>query len=260
MCDEDCAPRRDSSLLPNQERLAGFVSVPGCSADALLPVGMLLSLSHNRRPLQTIPRRADPYAAAPRLPDDEVLDLPRLMGTDHPIELEVGPGRGGFILERLQNDPAVVIVGLEIRRKWATIVDKKIDGLGYSSRGRVFAEDAKPALARFAPRTVCRIYVHFPDPWWKKRHHKRLVVSPDFASLAAAALVPGGELFVQTDVPDRADAYERVLSEHSAFEAWPSGARVEDPQFGARSPRERRAIADGLPIVRLRFRRRASGE
>jgi tRNA (guanine-N7-)-methyltransferase len=178
------------------------------------------------------------------------------MGTEQPIELEVGPGLGGFILERLLYDPDVVIVGLEIRRKLATVVDRKIAALGLSGRGRVFAEDVKPALARFQPGTVRRIYVHFPDPWWKKRHHKRLVVSTEFATLAANVLLPGGDLFVQTDVPDRADAYEEVLSNHPAFESWaPHGARVDDAEFGARSPRERRAMRDGLPITRLRFRR-----
>lgn len=167
----------------------------------------------------------------------------------------MGPGRGGFILERLAADPTARILGLEIRRKWATLVDRRIAAQGQSERGRVFAEDVHQAFAKFPEGSLLRIYVHFPDPWWKKRHRKRLVINPRFVAEAARLLVPGGELFVQTDVPERASAYEATVLAHAAFAPWDGGARVSDPEFGARSPRERRALEDGLPIVRLRFRR-----
>jgi tRNA (guanine-N7-)-methyltransferase len=202
------------------------------------------------------PRAVDPYADAPRLPNDPIVDPRGLVGAQSPIELEIGPGRGGFIIERLEGDPTVRIVGLEIRRKWATIVDRKIGARGLSDRGRVFAADAKDALVRFPAGSVERIYLHFPDPWWKKRHRKRLVVEPDFVVQAARVLRPGGDFFVQTDVPERAESYAQAFLANPEFEAWGTTARVSDPEFGARSPRERRAMADGLPICRMRFRRR----
>ena len=61
-------------------------------------------------------------------------------------ELEIGPGRGGFIQERALLRPDVGIVGLEVRRKWAAIVDGRLRGQGLGGRARVFAEDAKDAL------------------------------------------------------------------------------------------------------------------
>src|SRR5690606_4185798 len=127
------------------------------------------------------------------------------------LEMEVGPGRGSFIVERLQADPEVHMFGLEIRRKLATLVDRKIERLGHAARGRVFAEDVRNALPRFPDRCMLRIYVHFPDPWWKKRHQKRLVINPWFAQQAARVLIPGGEVFIQTDVEERADAYAKVF-------------------------------------------------
>lgn len=198
-----------------------------------------------------------PYADAPRLPDgDGPVNPLQLVAASGPIELEIGPGRGTFLLERLESHPEVHMVGLEIRRKWATIVDRRARER-FAGRGRVFAEDAKVTLPRFDAGSVARVYVHFPDPWWKKRHEKRLIAVDDFVAQVHRLLTPGGDCFVQTDVEERAQRYEGLFAAHPGFEPWAEGnARVEDPLFGARSPREKRAIEDGLPIVRLRFRKR----
>lgn len=204
-----------------------------------------------------------PYAHAPRLPEGEVLELERLFASAEgapsagPVELEIGPGRGWFLFERLDFAPQVRMVGLEIRRKWATIVDDRLRLRGYGARGRVFAEDAKVALPRFPTASVSVAYVHFPDPWWKKRHQKRMVVTPELLEQLARLLVDDGELLIQTDVEERAARYEALVAEQSAFEPIEGSARVEDHPYGARSPRERKAIEHGLPVYRLRYRRRA---
>jgi tRNA (guanine-N7-)-methyltransferase len=197
-----------------------------------------------------------PYADAPRLPEASPVDPRALVGATGPIEVEVGPGRGGFVFERLAEDPNARIVGLEIRRKWATIVDRRLAERGHATRARVFAEDARHALARFVPDSVGRVFVHFPDPWWKKRHHKRLVVGSPLLDEVARVLVPGGEVFVQTDVEERAAAYEALLDAHPAFAPFGESGRVDAYPFTARSPREHRALADGLPVFRLRYARR----
>ena len=199
--------------------------------------------------------KPNPYADAPRLPEGNPVDLSLLVG-GAPVELEIGPGRGGFLFERLAEDPSVRIVGLEIRRKWATIVDRRLADRGYGSRARVFAEDARYALPRFVAESISRVFVHFPDPWWKKRHHKRLVVGVPLLDEVARVLVQRGEVFVQTDVEERAAGYEALFASHAAFTPYGEAARVEAFPFAARSPRERRALADGLPVFRLRYRRR----
>jgi len=197
-----------------------------------------------------------PYADAPRLPDDEPLDLRALVGAgSRPVELEIGPGRGWFLVERLEADPGARVVGLEIRRKWASIVDERLEKRGLSDRGRVFAADARQVLPQLVPGTLSVVYIHFPDPWWKKRHAKRRVLTAELLSGVAGALAPGGELFVQTDVFDRAEQFESVVAAEPRLAPWSATARVEDNPYGARSPRERRAIADGLPVLRLRYRR-----
>ena len=204
-----------------------------------------------------MPRRT--YDDAPRLPEGESVDV-RALAQGEWVELEIGPGRGWFLVERAAAEPRAALVGLEVRRKWATLVDARLATRGLGPRARVFAEDARSALRRLGPSAaVRRAFVHFPDPWWKKRHQKRLVVQGDFFADVARLLEPLGELFVQTDVADRADAYELLGSADARLEPAgdvPGSARLTDNPYGARSPRERRAMADGLPIHRLRWRRR----
>jgi tRNA (guanine-N7-)-methyltransferase len=194
------------------------------------------------------------YDDAPRLPVEGSLAPDSLFAADRgDIELEIGPGRGWFMVERLESEPGVRIMGLEVRRKWAKIVDDRLHARGYRARARVFAEDAREALPRFPGASLQRVFINFPDPWWKKRHQKRLVIASATVAELSRVVVPGGELFVQTDVAERADAYERMIIEHGAFLPRGPTARVEDNPYGARSPRERRAMADGLPIYRLCF-------
>jgi tRNA (guanine-N7-)-methyltransferase len=199
--------------------------------------------------------KPNPYADAPRLPEAKQLDLAQLVLPGFPVELEIGPGRGGFLFERLAAVPRLCMIGFEIRRKWATIVDNKLKANGLGERSRVFYEDARTALPRLPEASLTRVYIHFPDPWWKKRHEKRLVVSASLLPDVARALVPGGELFVQTDVEDRALEYEEAINAAPGLVAAPGGPRLAENPFLARSPREHRAIKDGLPIHRLLYRK-----
>jgi tRNA (guanine-N7-)-methyltransferase len=200
-------------------------------------------------------RPDDPYAHAPRLPDGAINPRALLASSPERVELEIGPGRGWFVLERLEELPDVGVIGLEIRRKWATIVDERLAKRGYGTRGRVFAEDARQVLPRFTDAAVDAVFIHFPDPWWKKRHKKRLVITRELVNELARVLVAGGELFIQTDVEERARAYADVVAQESRFGPWEAQPEVSDNPHAAKSPRERRAIADGLPVLRLRYRR-----
>lgn len=205
------------------------------------------------------PRPHHPYARAPRVPEGEHTIDQLLPGTG-PFEIEIGSGRGGFLFERSDARPDIRIVGLEIRLKWATLVDERLAKQGKHTRARALNADAREALARLGPdASVSVVYLHFPDPWWKKRHEKRLVMGPGLLDSVARLLVPGGELYVQTDVEERAAQYEAQITAHSAFD--PAGdvegsPRMAENPYGARSPREHHAIADGLPVHRLRYRRR----
>ena len=200
------------------------------------------------------------YADPPRLPDGDVVDLEAFLGAGGPIELVIGPGRGGFVVDRSAACPEVRLLGIEIRRKWACIVDSRLARAGRHPRARVICEDAGFVLPRLGPDgCLARVFIHFPDPWWKKRHRKRMVISDPLVAQIGRLLGPGGELFIQTDVPDRADTYRRLIDEHAVLEPAgdePGSSELLDNPYGLLSNRERRAQQDGLPVVRLRYRRK----
>ena len=211
---------------------------------------------------RAMPHRGPPSLAAepvPLLPEGEHVDLGMLLAGPGPIELEIGPGRGMFLLERAALRLDLRLLGIEVRRKWAAVVDARLRRLGFGARARVVCDDARQALPRLGPDgAVGVVYLHFPDPWWKKRHQKRMVVGDALLDAAMRLLGDGGELFVQTDVEERAAQYEQLLGRRSELAPAgdePGSARLGANPYGARSNREKRVEADGLPVYRLRYRR-----
>lgn len=222
--------------------------------------GFASSIDARRPASYPAPVRSTPapirYEEMAPLPPEGSVDLPSLVEGSGPIELDIGFGRGRSFLERLALHPDVRVIGLEVKAKWAFKVESRriADGL---SNGRALRADVRELLPRSGPDgCLARAAVHFPDPWWKKRHGKRRVVSDELLDQLARLLGPGGELLVQTDVEDRAEEYEALLREHPAFTPVSDGRfRVSENPFGARSNREVRATEDGLPIYRLLARR-----
>ncbi|MEO0325885.1 MAG: tRNA (guanine-N7)-methyltransferase [Myxococcota bacterium] len=204
-----------------------------------------------------LPRRHDGAPRydliAPRPPDGSI-DLGTVAPGSGLLELDIGFGRGMSVFRRAEAAPNARLLGIEIKAKWATKVAERVARLELPHVA-IWAADAREALARSGPDgSVARAYVHFPDPWWKKRHTKRRVLGPSFFDTLARLLTPGGALFVQTDVEDRHALYVSLASQHLAFEV-ESAALGHNP-FGSVSNREARAEEDGLPIHRLLARRR----
>lgn len=204
-------------------------------------------------------RVVHPYRNAAKLPTEGPIDTRGLTQAGQRLEIEIGPGRGSFIVERAQETQDVALVGLEIKYKWAYLVDERLSKRGFGNRARVYAADARDILSRLVPdASVHRFYLHFPDPWWKKRQQKRQVITLQLLQDIERLLVPQGTLFIQTDVMDRADHYEALA--HSIRGLVPDGdeqgsARLSQPRWGARSNRERRVIEEGLTPARFQFRK-----
>lgn len=198
------------------------------------------------------------YDHAPRLPATETIDLSTVIPGEGEVFLEIGPGRGMFAVGWAEQSPNARVIALEIRRKLAALLDERLARKGLT-HARCFAEDAGLVLPRMQPTASVRhVAVHFPDPWWKKRHNKRLVLKDDFVTELARLVVPGGTVFVQTDVEDRALEYAARFEASPEFENIAGEKRWvdESPFAPARSNREARAIEDGLPVYRMVFRRR----
>lgn len=187
-------------------------------------------------------------------PPEGPLDLAHLLPGTGPVELEIGYGHGRFLLERAAACPDVRLVGVEIKRKWAYLVAERATrrGLGNTT---AWAADARFVLPRIPDATLTRVFMHFPDPWWKKRHAKRSLLGDTLLDDVARLLVSGGEFFVQTDVSERAELHLEALARHPAFALAGEGGYLDHNPYGARSNREVRADEDGLPVYRTLARK-----
>lgn len=193
--------------------------------------------------------------AAPRLPEGG-LDLLEIFPGCPEIEIEIGFGRGQFLLQRRESAPTAGLLGIEIRAKHAYLVADKCARLKLPNV-RILGGDARLVLPQLGPEgCVARVVMCFPDPWWKARHAERRLMDEPLLNAIARMLKPGGELFVQTDVEERAAQFLDAISACSAFERATESGYIDENPYGARSNRESRAIEDGLPIYRLLFKKR----
>jgi tRNA (guanine-N7-)-methyltransferase len=181
-------------------------------------------------------------------------DFDALVPGEGARELEVGFGRGRFLLERALAAPGSRVLGIEIKAKWGHLVEERRRREGLTNVVAL-AGDAREILPRLGPEAcLTRVFLHFPDPWWKKKHAKRRVLDPDFLEQVRRLLAPGGEFFVQTDVEDRAldmrAQIEACVHEGAPVFAVREGFDGPNP-YGARSNREVRAEEDQLPVYRV---------
>lgn len=137
------------------------------------------------------------------------LDWAQVFGRRAPVDIEIGCGKGRFLNELAALHPERDILAVERAAKYHTLCCTRAArrGLGNVRLLRTTAEDLLYRL--LAPASADRIFVLFPDPWPKKRHHKRRLMQPATVAAMAAALRPGGRLLVKSDHP----AYGEVIAE-----------------------------------------------
>jgi tRNA (guanine-N7-)-methyltransferase len=168
-----------------------------------------------------------------------------------PVVLEIGSGMGETTAEIAQQNPAIDFIAIEVHGPGVGSLLKRIDQLELKNL-RVIRHDAVEVLEKMiGDGLLAGIHLFFPDPWPKKRHHKRRLVQPPFAALAASKLAPGGYFHAATDWPEYADQIEEVFSSNSLFEKKRQAGRTRPvTKF------ERRGIGLGHPVRDLLFLRR----
>jgi tRNA (guanine-N7-)-methyltransferase len=175
---------------------------------------------------------------------------------DRSIEVELGCADAAFLFARAAEDPTPLYVGVEIREEMVRRVNQRAAGADAAPVRAVFGNINADLPRLFAAASVTRFYLNFPDPWFKKRHHKRRVLNAELATTLAQTLVPGGEVFFQTDVFDLAldamDVLEREPALENVLRPW---AFERASPFTAQSRRERQSLRRGRRVWRLRYRR-----
>lgn len=174
-----------------------------------------------------------PGQAEPVLPED--LERPawsEIFGRVSPLEVDIGFGKGEYLIELSARQPEVNYIGIELSRKRLLKVRDKLVRLTRPNV-RLACGNAGVLVPRlFAPGSVRAFTINFPDPWPKRRHHKRRMVTKSFGETLARMLVPGGMLTLATDDWEYVEQVVEELGKVSALASvfQPSGYVTSLPE------------------------------
>ena len=197
---------------------------------------------------ELLPRYGIPYAPRP-------LDLDHMFGRIAPCVLEIGFGNGDTLVELAARSPDRDYIGAEVHPPGVGHCLLEIDARQLANV-RVIAHDAVEVLAhQLAPASLDEIVLYFPDPWPKKRHHKRRIVQPAFVALVADRLKPGGRFRLATDWEPYAAWMQEVLGASPNFvNVAAEGGWIERPERAA-TRFENRGRRLGHRVFDLEYRR-----
>jgi tRNA (guanine-N7-)-methyltransferase len=189
----------------------------------------------------------------------EPLNWFNLFGNANPVEIEVGMGKGLFLLTSALTRPGTNFFGIEIARKYQLYATTRF-ALRNLKNVKTVCADARWVLRQFVPPgSVAAVHVYFPDPWWKARHKKRRVFTSTFALAAARAIAIGGRLHIASDVEEYFGTMTEIVRSISAFREIRSetnSATLEEA--GYQTNFERKARQKGTLIRRVEYERLAA--
>ncbi|MBK9326275.1 MAG: tRNA (guanosine(46)-N7)-methyltransferase TrmB [Thiobacillaceae bacterium] len=194
------------------------------------------------------PRYVLPYVTAP-------MDWPGVFGRQAPRILEIGFGMGGATAEIARGHPENDYLGVEVHTPGVGALLKRIGELDLANL-RIVQHDAVEVLQHMlAESSLDGIHIFFPDPWHKKRHHKRRLIQPAFVELLASRLGPGGYLHLATDWEDYARQMLEVLAANPLLRNT-TDSYAPRPDHRPLTKFEQRGLRLGHGVRDLVFRRR----
>jgi len=182
--------------------------------------------------------------------DEPAIDWSEFFGTDRVVEIEIGCGKGAFLVDYARAHGELSVLGIENQPRWVHWIERRLERAPLAN-ARVVCVDAALVVTRFVrDASVHAYHIYFPDPWWKRRHHKRRLVSGDFAAALFRTLEPGGVLHLATDVETRFAAMREVLAAFP-FEVRTAGAPT--PETRPLTNFERKYRAEGRALYYATF-------
>jgi tRNA (guanine-N7-)-methyltransferase len=174
-----------------------------------------------------------------------------------PVEVEIGCADARFLFERAPRHPHTTFVGLEIREPLVDDVNQRAAEAGLSNLRASFAHVNHDLDSLFEDARLTRVFINFPDPWFKRRHHKRRVLNDELADVLAKKIHPGGELFFQSDIWDIAlDAMATLEAAPAFVNQRGEWSFCRTNPYDEKSLREVRCEERLKPIWRILYRRR----
>ena len=207
-------------------------------------------LSHGKRPWDTSGVLLEESIA------EGAVDLRTVFGNGRPVEMEIGSGKGTFLLARAAARPEVNFLGIEWARAYCHYTADRIRRAGLTNV-RMLRADAGHFMKVCLPDAcLLRLHVYFPDPWPKRRHHRRRLIQPPFVAEACRVLQPGGQLIIVTDHQGYFHQIRRVLLHVPGLAPTPMPRRADAEGEILGTNFERKYIAQGRPfysLARMRY-------
>ena len=206
-----------------------------------------VSKAQRRAHTELLPVYGVPFSTIP-------LDLDRLFGRAAPRILEIGFGMGETTATIAQEHPENDYLGIEVHTPGVGSLLKRIADLHLENL-RIIQHDAVEVVEHMiAPAALAGVHVFFPDPWPKKRHHKRRLIQPEFVALLASRMKPGACVHTCTDWEEYAERMLEVLSGEPALRNTASGY-ANRPEARPETKFERRGLALGHRVWDLVFKK-----
>jgi tRNA (guanine-N7-)-methyltransferase len=184
------------------------------------------------------------------------LDFKKLFGNGHPVIMEIGFGNGDATWQMAQAHPEENYLGVEVHRPGVGHLLLKLQEHGITNV-RIACEDAVEFLRRrIRPHSLDGVRIYFPDPWPKKRHHKRRIIQAPFVELLAEKMAPGACFHMATDWEPYAEHMLEVMQNARGFENLsPDGSVCPRPEWRPGTRYEKRGERLGHGLFDLVFRR-----
>ena len=183
------------------------------------------------------------------------LDFAGIFGNARPVEIEIGSGKGTFLLDYATARPELNLLGIEYAKAYATYCADRFRRAELANVRMMRAEALTLFKTSLPPASLQRVHIYFPDPWPKRRHQRRRLVQPAFVDLVRQALAPGGQLLIITDHFDYARHIRRVLHDVPGFVRIPTPRLVDAEGALVGTNFERKYRAQGRPVYPLALMR-----
>jgi len=183
-------------------------------------------------------------------------DQQALFGRTAPLEVEVGSGKGLFLAAASQHTPDHDFLGIEVSRKYARYAAARLARQN-AANAILIGGDALPLFQDWFPaESLSAVHVYFPDPWWKKRHMKRRVLSEQFLRNVQRTLVRGGRLHFWTDVEEYFQTTLSLIATATDLRGpLLVPEKAAEHHLDYRTHFERRTRLAELPVYRAEFER-----
>ncbi|HEX7193241.1 MAG TPA: tRNA (guanosine(46)-N7)-methyltransferase TrmB [Thermoanaerobaculia bacterium] len=176
------------------------------------------------------------------------LDLTKLFGNDNPTVLEIGSGKGRFLISSAIEQPDVNFIGIEKSLHYHRVIDERVQKR-HLTNVRLINHDAFLVLRDMLPdASIGEIHIYFPDPWPRKREQKRRIIRPEALEQFRRVLVEGGSGIYVTDHREYFEAAAPLIE--AAFRA---DRRIPQPEDLPRTNYEAKYRVEGRPIYEIRF-------